>query len=390
MKFKMNAVIASAVLYATFGFAADHGHGHNHEHRHEHGHRHNHEHGHNHEHRHEHGSSCTHESEAKSITVPMAVQTVMGLKCIHPELRRIASTVSFAGRYELNPDARKVVATPVSGRLTLLAKPLSNVRKGDVLFKVSSPDLVARSHEIEALKKRVNVYRGIKTPNAALENELSVKLAERTAMLAGAEEIDGVVTVRAESNGMVETLSAQDGEWLETGAAALKIVQTRDLRFKALVASSDALRLKNSMPAKVGDNQGQIKIGIGDDMGLVPVYVLFGKEVDALAGARSIAECITEETEAAHAAVPSQCIVSIGLQPTVFVRDTHDADKFIAVPVIPGLSGNGWTAVEGLPSSHCEVVTTGVYELKLALAAADGAKPSGHFHADGVFHEGEH
>ena len=409
VKSRMNAVVASVVLSAVCGFAAGHGHRHGsscghgqaepkserpgpflsnvrnddsacsgHDYGHGHG----------------HGGGCA-EPKAGSggprpVSVPKAVQDVMGLKTVRAGFRRIASTVSFAGRYELNPDARKVVATPVSGRLALLVKPLADVRKGDALFKVSSPDLVARSHEIEALEKRVNVYRGIKTPNAALENELAVKRAERAAMLAGAEEKDGVVTVRAASDGMVESLSAQDGAWLETGAAAVQTVRTRDLRFKALVASSDALRLRTGMPANVDGIHGRIRIGVGDDTGLVPVYVLFGEEVDALAGARSRAECVTDETEDARAAVPSRCIVSVGLQPTVFVRDAHDGGRFVAVPVTPGLSGGGWTAVEGLPAPHCEVVSEGAYELKIALQSADGAKPSGHFHADGVFHEGEH
>ena len=144
------------------------------------------------------------------------------------------------------------------------------------------------------------------------------------------------------------------------------------------------------MSAKVDGNHGQIRIGVGDDAGLVPVYVLFGEDVDAFAGARSNAECVTDETENARVAVPSQCIVSIGLQPTVFIRDEHDANRFIAVPVTPGLSGGGWTAVEGLPEPHCEIVSDGVYELKLSLPAEGGKKTSGHFHADGVFHEGEH
>ena len=401
---KMNVAVAVVVIATFCGFAA--GHGHKHEHGASCGHGHGHAEtkaerpgpflsnvqnagsvcsGHGHGPGHETGSNGP-----KPVSVPKAVQDVMGLKTVRAEFRRVASTVSFAGRYELNPDARKVVATPVSGRLALLVKPLADVKKGDVLFKVSSPDLVARSHEIEALEKRVNVYRGINTPNAALENELAVKRAERTAMLAGAEEKDGVVTVRAMSDGMVESLSAQDGAWLETGAAAVQTVRTRDLRFKALVASSDALRLRNGMPANVDGIHGRIRIGVGDDTGLVPVYVLFGEEVDALAGARSRAECVTDETEDARAAVPSRCIVSVGLQPTVFVRDAHDGGRFVAVPVTPGLSGGGWTAVEGLPAPHCEVVSEGAYELKIALQSADGAKPSGHFHADGVFHEGEH
>ena len=410
MKLKMNIFLGVAVLSAVLGYAHEHGancsHGHTHgqkqEHRHGHGENRSHDHTqeqkheHGHEH-HDHGKCAADgktegrnepESALKAVSIAKAVQDVMGLKTVHAEKRRVASTVVFAGRYELSPDARKVVATPVAGRLTLLVRPLAEVKKGDALFTVSSPDLVARSHDIEALEKRVNVYREIKTPNAALESELAVKRAERAAMLAGAEEKDGIITVRAATEGMVESLIAQDGAWLETGAAALQTVRTHDLRFKALAASSDALRLRNGMPAKVGEHHGHVRIGVGDDTGIVPIYVLFDKDVHALAGARSYAECVTGETEEPHIAVPSRCIVSIGLQPTVFVKDAHNPERFIAVSVTPGITGNGWTAVEGL-THHCEVVSDGAYELKLALQEEGGKKSAGHFHADGTFHEGD-
>ncbi len=409
MKSKMSLAVAAAVLSAVLGHAHEHGancshdHGHEQKQKHEHGencnHGHAHKHKHDHKHEHDEHGKCAagvkaenrsrHNGALKAVSVAKAVQKAMGLKTVHAEKRRVASTVVFAGRYELSPDARKVVATPVAGRLTLLVGPLAEVKKGDALFKVSSPDLVARSHDIEALEKRVNVYRDIKTPNAALENELAVKRAERAAMLAGVEEKDGVITVRAADDGMVESLIAQDGAWLETGAAAVQTVRTHDLRFKALVAASDALRLRNGMSAKVDGHHGHVRIGVGDDTGIVPIYVLFDKDVHALAGARSHAECVTDETDEPHIAVPSRCIVSVGLQPTVFIRDAHDAGRFVAVPVTPGVSGGGCTAVEGLPSGSCEVVSEGAYELKLALPSAGGSKSAGHFHADGTFHEGE-
>ena len=397
MKLKMNIFVGVAVLSAVLGYAHEHGADCSHDHAQEQKREHDHEHD-------GHGKCAAGgkaESHVKTVSIAKAVQDVMGLKTVHAERRRVTSTVVFAGRYELSPDARKVVATPVAGRLTLLVKPLAEVKKGDALFKVSSPDLVARSHDIEALEKRVNVYREIKTPNAALENELAVKRAERAAMLAGAEEKDGVVTVRAADGGMVESLSAQDGAWLETGAAAVQTVRTHDLRFKALVAASDALKLRNGMSAKVGEHHGRLRIGVGDDTGIVPIYVLFDNGVHALAGERSRAECVTDDAEEPHIAVPSKCIVLIGLQPTVFVRDPHNAERFVATPVVPGASGGGWTAVEGL-SPHaknphtrdlfphrCEVVSDGAYELKLALSSAGGPKSAGHFHADGTFHEGE-
>lgn len=87
--------------------------------------------------------------------------------------------------------------------------------------------------------------------------------------------------------------------------------------------------------------------------------------------------------------VPRAAIVRIGLQPTVFIRDEHDEDRFLAIGVTPGESSGGWTAVTGLlDDEDLEVVVQGAYELKLARTA-DTTKPTGHFHADGTFHEGE-
>ena len=396
-----NTLIATVTSAAMLGICGcgEHHEGCEHQHHHEHQHDHEKKHDHAHEHEHKHGESCSHghtpqnphrSSPISHLTIPLAVQKVMGLKTVRAEMRRVASTISFSGRYELNPDARQKIATPVSGRLTLHVKALTHVKKGQSIFSVSSPELVARAREIDALEKRLAVYREIKTPNAALENELAVKRAEREALLAGADEKDGTVTVRAAEDGMIESLLAQNGAWLETGAAAVQTVQMHDLRFKALAAASDALRLKDSMPAKVGENAGRIQLGVGDDSGLVPVYVLFDSEVSAIAGERGHAECVTDETESPHAAIPSKCIVAVGLQPTVFMKDPHDDERFIAIPVIPGASGGGWTAVEGLSPHKSEIVFEGAYELKLALPSAGAKKESGHFHADGTFHTGEH
>jgi hypothetical protein len=331
--------------------------------------------------------------QARSFRIERALQETMGLKTAKAEQRRIFSSVNFAGRYELNPDARKVVATPVSGRVSLLVRPLADIKKGDALFRVFSPDLVARSREIALLEKRLSVYREIKTANAALENELAVKRAEREAILAGAEEKNGIVTVCAADDAMVESLPAKDGAWLETGAAAVETVRPHDLRFKALVAASDVINLKDGMPAKTGKNEGKLKIGVGDDSGLVPVYVLFAAQADAIAGERGYAECVTDPSEKTRLAVPSRSIVPIGVQSVVFVKDAHDPELFTAIPVFPGASGNGWTAISlasHLSRRPLEVVTDGAYELKLAQLQGGDAKPAGHFHADGTFHEGEH
>lgn len=371
---KQIAILVFAVAFCTVRAEVEHAHEHAHEHEHEHEHAH--------EHEHDHG---------RSVEVSPAVQKVMGLTTVRAEKRQIAGLVSFTGRYELAPEARVSVATPVAGRLSLKVKSLASVKKGDVLATVQAPDLAARAREIAVLEKRLDVYRELKTPNAQLESDLAVKRNELESLLAGTEVADGVVTVRASTDGLVETLPSRDGAWVETGAELARLVRPHRLRLKALVAASDAARLVENAPCRVGAAAGTIRLGVGDDTGLVPVYVVFdAAPVKGRAGERAKADCVVDQTAAAVRAVPSDCIVRVGLTPCVFVKDEDDADRFLLVNVTPGLTGGGWTEVAGLPDDDdLEIVKAGVYELKLALPAAGGAKPAGHFHADGTFHEGD-
>ncbi len=394
---KMFLIVLGCGLFAGVCAAEAHAHGHNHkpgemctaEKHKAHDHK---------EHAHEHqpGEACTGGGEGKSVEVAQAIQKVMGLKTVHPEKRRLQSTVSFTGRFELTPDARSTVATPVAGRLTILVKALARVRKGEALFTVESPDLSARAREIAILEKRLAVYKEIGTTNAQLESDLSVKKAERAALIGNAliatasPRDDGIVTVCAKADGMVESLPSESGAWVETGAPVIRLVRPEALQLKALVAASDAARLSEGLKAMVDGNEGHIHFGVGDESGLVPVYVLFPKGVKGRAGTRATVECVTDETEHPVMTVPTRAIVRIGLQPTVFIRDGHDANRFIAVNVVPGLSNAGWTEVKGLPhTDHLDVVVEGAYELKLALPSGSSA-PAGHFHADGTFHTGEH
>jgi biotin carboxyl carrier protein len=370
----------------------------NHDHAHEHKEA---EHGHKHDgHGHEGECGLAHEegerphsakkSEIKTLRISKSIQDVMGLKTVHAEKRRISSVIASHGRYEIIPDARETVASSVAGRLEIFVKPLSYVKKGDILFKVTSPDLVARAREIQVLEKRLSVYREIKTRNAALENELAVKKAERAAMIGTAEEKDGVVVAKSTTDGLVEELHAKNGDWVEIGAKIFQLANPKALRLKVLLPPSDAARLKDGFKAHVEGGEGSVRLGIGDDSGLVPVYVVFDKGVNAIAGARDDVTFEIDSSEEAKLAVPSKCIVDIRLQPTVFVRDINDHELFIAVPVVPLQSSGGWTSIaskEILPK--VEIVSDGVYELRLALPDGE-KKTSGHFHADGTFHDGEH
>lgn len=362
----MRKILFAVIAAVCFGaYADEHEH---HEHEHEH-------------HEHEHG---------KSVEVAPAVQVALGLKTVHPELRKLNGLTVLTGRYELAPEARRSIVSPVAGRLTLNVKPFSKVAKGDVLFTVAAPDLVSQADEIALIEKRLEVYRKIKTPNAALENELAVKKAARAALIAGAEEANGIVSIRATADGVVEALPATDGAWAQVGDEVVRIVKPDSLRLKALVSAPELEKLADGLLCEADGVKGELRIGLDAESGLIPVYAIFPKGAPrGRVGARGTFRCETDAAAKESICVPRSAIVRIGLQPTVFIRDEHDEDRFLAIDVTTGETANGWTAVEGLPDDDdLEVVSAGAYELKLALAS-ESSKPAGHFHADGTFHEGE-
>ena len=373
----MKRLVATVVLsLVVSSFAAEKVHKHACEREHEHKHKHEH----NHEHEHAHGAG---------VEVSTAASQAMGLRTVRPEKRRMSSTMSLLGRLELAPDARMSAATPVAGRVLIKVRPLERVTAGTVLFTLEAPELRAKTKEIALLEQRLKVYRDLNRAPAERESELALKRAEREAMLAGAEERDGVVSVRATASGRVESLPVSDGSWVASGTTVVELQRADRVRFAASVASSEAGRLKDGMKITCGEHVGTLRMGFGGSDGLTQVYAVFDRELPFRPGERLHVDCVTNENETPVIAVPSACIVKVGLEPTVFVRDEHDEDRYVAVKVELGRTNGGWTEVKGLPDDDdLEIVKEGAYELKIALAAKSGSAPAGHFHADGTFHEG--
>ena len=370
MKRMVTAVVVSlAVSLFAAERAAEHEHEHGHEHEHDHGHEHGHMHG-------------------AAVEVGEESRRAVGLVTVKAEKRRMRSTVSLPGRIELAPDARASASAPVGGRVSLKVRPLAEVEAGAVLFTVDAPELRAKAKEIEVIEQRLKIYRGLNRASAELDSQLALRQAEREAMLAGAEECDGVVSVRSPVPGRVDSLAVTDGAWVSQGATAVELIRLSRVRFRSLVTASEAARLADGMKSECGGKSGTLRIGVGDASGQVPVYVIFDSDPGFRPGERQTAQCVTDESEGPVTAVPSACIIRVGLDPVVFVRDEHDDDRFIAVKVSVGRTGGGWTEVRGLPDDDdLEIVREGAYELKIALSSQSGSSPAGHFHADGTFHE---
>lgn len=368
-------------LFAASTFSAEHNHHHDHtncngEHNHDHS---------RHEEKHHHDDH----SEALTVEINEASAKNAGIETVHPRKRASGSEYAFKGRFELVPEAREIIASPVAGKMELKVKSLKHVKKGDTLFTVTSPEIVSRTKEIEILEKRLQVFRDIKTPNAELENNLSLKKSELNALLMGYTANNGTIEVKAPKSGLVEELLELNGTWLETGSAVLKLTDTRNIRFKGLIPADEASKLKDLMRADINGIIGSVRLGIGAENGLVPAYVVFENAPDTIVGARDTATVIIGGSGKVETAVPDSAIVEINLVKHVFVRDNHNKNRFIALCVTTGEKSGGWTSVTGIPEGHVEVVSKGAYQLKLA-SSSSGKSAAGHFHADGTFHEGDH
>ena len=357
----------TSILFATaFVISCALAHDHDHEHKHDHDNDHAHEHDHDHEH-HERG-----------VEISDAAAELIGLKTAKVEMRRIESAVGFYGRVMSDPRALRRKSLPLAGFVAWRIGAPCEIHPGDEVLRLVSPDAATAYGELATLETRLDAVNKSGAKNASLAAELAAKRIAYAAMTNALVAVDagrGEFSLRATVRGRVNEQLVASGVFAERG--------------------TDILKMTEAKPPVVfaGEHVGTMLVDRTRTDGLVGVWIACDENCDAhvkLVLGESV--YVTVETDPAGkpvACVPSSAVFRDGVTPSVFVRDEHDADRFVVKPVVPGRTAAGWTAVAGL-DEHDEVVARGVYELRHALPAVGGEKKAaGHFHADGTFHAGE-
>ena len=333
-----------------------------------------------------------HAGEGRGVEVSDAAAEAIGLTVARPASRRLAATHGFYGRVVADPLAAREVALPLAGFVQCLVRPHDDVSAGAPLLRLVSPDAAAQAAEIRTLAARLDAVTRAGAKNAALAAELAARHAAYAAATQGLTAVDaatGTFELAAPEAGRVTELLYATGGFAERGAAVLRLTARRPPVVLALVPVADARTWTDGLVAEVGAARGTIRLDRTRTDGLVGVWVA-GLADAPLALGETVRVTLEASTDAASVpCVPSAAVFRDGLAPAVFVRDAHDADRFVVKPVGLGASAGGWTAVTGLSAAD-EVVVQGVYELKQALPALGGEKKvAGHFHADGAFHAGD-
>ena len=338
----------------------------------------------------------------REVEVSATARELIGLTTVTARMRPLQGLLVAPGRIELGPESVRAYALPVAGRVELAVRQAQNVRAGDLLATVVSPDLAVLAETRQVLRARCEAFRAAGTRNAEIESQAVLKDAEWSAVTQAVEIVDarlGRFVLRARAAGQVASLDTASGGQADRGATVLTVADHSVRRVRADLPVSLAPKVRDGMAAACAGRPGVITLGPAGANGLVPVYFAFapGASPEGLVVGQPVDLEIATLGDAENVlAIPEECLVRDGLNTIVFVLEQHDGEAvsdgdeaFAAVTVTPGLRQGGQVAVTGVKPG-AEVVREGAYELLLALPDASGAakKSAGHFHADGSFDEG--
>ncbi len=341
------------------------------------------------------------------------------------------ATKSYYGQLEIPPYAVQTFALPSSGRVIPHVKSAQNVKKGDILYTLESPDIVdlvgkvrdaatalkRGEAELSTLNTRRDQLNQIGTRNSELDTNIQFKEAElpglRSALETATSQLQiatsggamegNLLVVRAPASGSVQSVSSNNNAWAEQGSPVLIMTDPGKLEFKATAYASDSLNHSTAhlvLPSSGGKQdhilEGNIRIAaqINPENQTRTLYFV-PDQIPAEAFAGQVARLDLGEASDKkddYIPVPNSAIVKVGVNDVVFLQDKDDDDLFLMVKVETLPARRGMTPAKGIKEGQL-LVTKGGYELKYALPEADGAAPkkaAGHFHADGKFHEGEH
>jgi multidrug efflux pump subunit AcrA (membrane-fusion protein) len=214
----------------------------------------------------------------------------------------------------------------------------------------------------------------------------------------------GQIEVRALSSGVVDSLHATNGGFVDQNAEVLVTVQPEQVRFRAHGLQSDLGRLTDGLPALVVTPQGGSlagNAGVPGTLTLAPTAEAERRTIElimtpqhgmsvpswARAGISAFLEIVVGGSGAPELAIPLACVTRDGTQGIIFRRDPRDPNKAIRMDADLGIDDGRWVVINSGVAEGDEIVLDGVYQLMVATSGS--ITKGGHFHPDGMFHEGE-
>ncbi|MGN1360078.1 MAG: hypothetical protein ACI4X9_06440 [Kiritimatiellia bacterium] len=323
----------------------------------------------------------------EAVTVGKWAREALGLRVERPRRMVLEEGWRGVGFWAVAEEDRLVLGTPLAGRVRLVSRIGSGVKAGEALAEVEAPRLRELEAEGARLRARLGHYERLGTGHAELESALGRVVSEMSGYgLSGVVVSGGVWRLLAPCEGVVSGFDAGNLAQVEGGASLVRLVRKGALALTLEVPSGVWRGLKDGASVSVGGQPARYAVLPSGAEGMVRLRLSEPEGVGALAGERAEV-WLAPKGGAERLTVPARAVVRRGLELVVLVREKGESDHFEARPVRVLAEREGRAAVEGIGASD-EVVVEGAYALVSQLDAGEKGA-SGHFHADGSFHEGE-
>ncbi len=382
------------------------------------------------DHDHAPGEVCTAGGGEVIFTITDKAQKSLALVYGTPVKGDIASGQVVYGQLEVPPSSILQYAALSKGLVTLMVKPGQDVKVGQDLYSIVSPEITSLltemknaeldtkrlEAEVGNLQHRQKNLSDINVRNAELESQIVAKQNEVLLLKSKQEQThkmldrmingmgvlnDEVLTVKAKFEGEVGDIPINQGAWLEQGQPIMNIIPTKSLEFKGAVYAGDDLsnmtgKLEFALNNKQYQFDGKLRVApeVNAESRTKAVYFIPNKTLpeQAFIGQRAKLVLTGSQDASGYLNVPQGAVIKVGVEDVVFVKIKEKSDSFAMIKVQTLPSYQGMVPVKGLHAND-QIVVEGGNELKYAIPTGDGQQPkksAGHFHADGKFHEGEH
>ena len=322
----------------------------------------------------------------------------LGLQFGNAEKQRMSSTIQLQGKIDLPPQNMISVNFPLGGylRSTKLI-PGMQVRKGDVIALMEDQSIVQLQQDYlsakakqELIKQEFERQQILYNSNAGtskafqiaegemkMQSVLVKSLSEKLKLIGidpaalNETNISGQLPIRSTINGYVSKVNVNIGKYVQPTETMFELIDPDDIHAALTIFEKDLPYIK------IG-NTVNIKF-MGDKNGVFPAKVILvnkGVDEDRTATAHChftihptqlfpgmLIQADVSVSDREVKALPDEAIVRSGNQQFVFYKSADN--KFVMIPVITGLSGNGRTEIqsglEQLPNGS--IVLNNAYQL---------------------------
>jgi cobalt-zinc-cadmium efflux system membrane fusion protein len=342
------------------------------------------------------------EAEAKPASglitlTPEQIKTA-GIEVVSPSIGGSGGAISVPGLIGSDPDATRVVAAPIEGRIIALPRNLGDpIRRGDTLAVIESREAAGLQADVEKAQTRLNLARATLNRDEALfkrgfrplreveisraafdDAQTSLRLARQQVAASGVRggSLNRIV-ITAPIAGRVIARTAVLGQVFTTNATETELFRIADvgrLSVTLSLSAADAARVKpgNLFDLSAGDRRASGRVvfvspALDPQTRLVPVIA----KLDNRAGLWRVGEPVSISIRLPGGSdgtlrIPTTAVQTIDGKTVVFVRI---ATGFRAAPVTLGAQDGDMVVVKSGLTGSDRIAAANSFTVKSTLGA---------------------